>query len=76
MSLPSISGHIVVANDSIPGDVYRYTSYSKTKNIYIKKKVLKKINPLDKSVLIQLGGVFQEIGGDNENAGGGYQKLG
>lgn len=26
--------------------------------------------------IIKLGGAFQEIGGDNENAGGGYQKLG
>lgn len=31
---------------------------------------------IDPVPIIKLGGAFQEIGGDNENAGGGYQKLG
>lgn len=31
---------------------------------------------IQSTIVVKLGGAFQEIGGDNENAGGGYQKLG
>jgi hypothetical protein len=43
----------------------------------IKLKKQDEIPPgIEKSLVIQLGGSFQEIGGDYENVGGDYKKLG
>lgn len=75
----SIGGYIVVeGNTGGSGDMYKYQTYKATKTLYIHKAVAKKKKTpnIDQSILVQLGGPFEQIGGNDEAVGGGSQKVG
>ncbi len=81
MPLPSIGGNIIgqiSANGTLGGNMYKNVPVTKNKDIYIKHTLRKKKvkTEIDNSVLIQLGGVFEVIGDDEERVGGGDQKIG
>lgn len=76
----NIVGNITVTGGSgsnVPRNLYKYTSYKKEKTLYITKNVTKKakIN-VEESLIVRLGGPFEEIGGTNASLGGGNQKVG
>lgn len=77
MALPSISGNIV-SNVPVIGNQYKYIPYNASKTLYISKTVAKKRKTpnVDQSILVQLGGPFEIIGGNDEAIGGGNQKVG
>ena len=76
----SIVGHITSGGSSsyVSGDMYKYIPYEATERVYISKTVTKKkkVAKADEGLIINLGGPFEETGGNDEAIGGGSQKVG
>ena len=66
------------SSTSISGNQYKYIPYTVNRNVYISRTVLRKSRTPDigTSILVQLGGVFEKIGDEDEVIGGGAQKVG
>lgn len=79
MGLPSIAGHIIIQSSvTIPNTQYKYIPYHVRQNVYRKTTVSKKNQKAGHDIanLVILGGPFEKIGEQDEDVGGGFQKVG